>query len=233
MGSDLKLNIEEELVAFIDFVAPNLDVYEQAIFFHLLRRSHLSGTDVLTIGLKSARKEMGFGTGDNSRPMSEGTITRKVQGLIDKGILEKLNSTRQGTVLRVVLPSKSRFIEQHIEKLKKLDIEEIDFFSDPLGRAAILEREFHMCFYCRAKLDENNYVMEHIISRPNGSNGYQNIVAACRACNNKKSEKSAEDHLRNLYREDFLSRSEFLERKDALQAVTEGKLLPVISKSNK
>jgi len=219
----------QELQAFSDHVAPNLDVYEQAIFIYLLRHSYLEGSDSLVIGLKSARKKMGFGAGDASRPMSEATITKKVQSLEAKGLIQKSGSGRSGTRLTVLKPTETSFFSVASQPPIQQDIEEIDFFDDPVGREAILRREGGRCFYCFASLDKDNYVMEHVVSRPVGDGSYTNIVAACRTCNNKKSNVLAEDFLRTLYREKLLSEIEFQERLTALSDLKAGRLVPELS----
>ena len=84
----LQFEIGQELQVFSDHVAPNLDVYEQAIFVYLFRHSYLEGSDKITIGLKSARTKMGFGAGESCRAMSESTLTKKFQSLEDKGLIK-------------------------------------------------------------------------------------------------------------------------------------------------
>ncbi len=46
-------------------------------------------------------------------------------------------------------------------------------------------------------------VIEHVVSRPAGGNGYRNVVAACRQYNNRKGDSDAEDFLRILYAKGF------------------------------
>jgi len=77
--------------------------------------------------------------------------------------------------------------------------------------------------------NSNNFVMEHVISRPNGDNSYRNIVAACRSCNNKKDDLLAEDFLRTLYRNSLLSEDELKDRLDYLTKLKRGELRPEIS----
>ncbi|SUZ33844.1 hypothetical protein ROE7235_03619 [Roseibaca ekhonensis] len=222
----MKFEIGQELQVFSDHVAPVLGVYEQAIFIYLFRHSYLEGSDKVTIGMRTAAKKMGFGSGDGSRPMSEATMTKKIQSLEDKGLIKKIDSGRTGTVLHVKLPTETEYFRIIEEAPEALSVEDLDFFKDPVGREAILIREGSRCFYCFASLDRNNYVMEHVVSRPEGDGGYKNIVAACRSCNNKKSEKSADTHLRNLYRARVLSEEEFQERLQALDDLGAGKLIP-------
>lgn len=91
----------------------------------------------------------------------------------------------------------------------------------------ILKREEWTCFYCLAQLDENNHVIEHVVSRPQGDNSYRNVVAACRRCNNRKSALLAEDFLRSLYRSGILSGDEFAGRISLIAKLSAGELKPV------
>ena len=224
----MTFDLRHEMIAFSDFVAPMLDVYEQAIFVYLLRHSHIEGSRSLTIGLKSSRHRIGLGSGDASRPMSESTLTKKILSLESKGLIERQGSGRSGTVLEVKLPSETGYANVTETAVDPFDIETFDFFEEVKGRAAILEREGHKCFYCFARLDSENYVMEHVVSRPEGNGSYRNIVAACRSCNNSKSERSAETHLRNLLRSRKLADDEFQERLEALDNLKAGRLVPLL-----
>lgn len=69
-------------------------------------------------------------------------------------------------------------------------------------------------------------MIEHIVSRPKGNNGYRNVVAACRECNNRKKNMPAADYIRKLYREGVLSLEDFKTRLSLLEAVLEGRLRP-------
>jgi HNH endonuclease len=71
-------------------------------------------------------------------------------------------------------------------------------------------------------------VIEHVISRPSGNNSYRNVVAACRDCNNRKGNSEAEDFLRVLFRERFLSNDEFEQRLSHLQRLQAGELRPTL-----
>ena len=108
----------------------------------------------------------------------------------------------------------------------QVNLEDLNFFAAPENRKLILEREDWHCFYCLAKLDENNHVIEHVVSRPEGNNSYRNVVAACRRCNNRKSDSPAEDFLRSLYREGLLSGDEFSARLSLLSRLFAGDLKP-------
>jgi 5-methylcytosine-specific restriction endonuclease McrA len=96
------------------------------------------------------------------------------------------------------------------------------------NRLAILRREGKQCFYCRRVLDRSNYVIEHASSRPDGDNSYRNVVAACRGCNNRKGSEAADDFLRSLYRDGYLTAEELRKRIDALRSLRDGELKPDI-----
>jgi 5-methylcytosine-specific restriction endonuclease McrA len=102
----------------------------------------------------------------------------------------------------------------------------MDFFDDPANRLLLLKREDYKCFYTFQKLDKDNFIVEHVVSRPVGNNSYRNCVAASREANNKKGTTSAEDFLRRLFRENYLSESEFLDRMKVLAQLKDGLLKP-------
>jgi hypothetical protein len=68
--------------------------------------------------------------------------------------------------------------------------------------------------------------VEHVVSRPAGENSYRNCVAAAREANNKKGATSAEDFLRRLFRENYISEAEFQDRMLALARLKDGLLKP-------
>ena len=106
------------------------------------------------------------------------------------------------------------------------DIESEDFFEVEENRLCILARDGNQCFYCLRQLTRENHVIEHVISRPTGNNGYRNVVAACRECNNRKGSSTADDWLRTLYREGFLDAAAFQDRQSHLDRLRAGELKP-------
>ena len=216
-------------IEFVDFMAPKMDTYEQSIYLYIFRYSRLIDQEEVVIGFKSERKRMACGIGEQGKPMSEGTVYKKLQSLETKGFIKILASEWSGRRIKLFLPHEiSGIIPEKIEE-KKLNLEEMDFFEIEENRKMILERECWRCFYCMCKLNSNNFVMEHVISRPNGDNSYRNIVAACRSCNNKKDDLLAEDFLRTLYRNSLLSEDELKDRLDYLTKLKRGELRPEIS----
>jgi 5-methylcytosine-specific restriction endonuclease McrA len=105
----------------------------------------------------------------------------------------------------------------------------MDFFEVPENRLLILKREDYKCFYSLQRLDEKNFVVEHVVSRPNGNNSYRNVVAASREINNRKGSMTAEEFLRKLFRDGFLSASELEDRLLKLVRLQAGEIKPVLS----
>ena len=219
----------EFIIAFEDHLAPKLATYEQAIYLYVYRHSRLIGKDEVVIGFKSARRKLAFGVGVRGTPMSEHVIYDKLRSLQGKRCVEILGSERTGTRLRLFLPNEIPGLVPLASVEEPVDLEAIDFFSVPEHREAILRREGHRCFYCLRNVDDQTYVIEHVISRPEGDNSYRNLVAACRECNNRKGAVTAEEFLRTLYRDALLERAEFEVRLDLLGKLRSGKLKPVIN----
>ena len=226
------MEAKEFIQEFQDHLAPRLDTYEQAIYLYLFRHSRLQGKAEIIVGLKSARAQMAFGVGENGKPMSEHSCYKRVRSLEAKGCLDILGSERTGTKVRLRLPSEIEGLIPLEQVEATLNLEEMDFFDVPENRSAIVRREKNKCFYCLRSITLSNYVIEHVISRPEGNNSYRNLVASCLSCNNKKGSMLAEDFLRILYRNGFLSDADFEQRLVALQLLKQGELKPEILAGN-
>lgn len=223
------MDLDRFLKDFHDHLAPRLDTYEQAIYLYVFRHSRLLGAEDVVIGFKSARRRMACGIGQMGKPMSENTAYEKLQSLESKGCLSVLDSTRAGRKIRLLLPSEIPGVVVSDPSPQLLDLEAEDFFAVDTNRPRILAREGHRCFYCLRQLTPENYVIEHVVSRPAGNNSYRNVVAACRQCNNRKDASSAEDWLRTLYREGLLGASEFQDRMSHLERLRAGELKPPVA----
>ena len=220
------MDLEQFLKDFQDHLAPRLDTYEQAIYLYLFRHTRLVGLDEVVVGFRSARRRMACGIGEKGTPMSAGTAYEKLRSLQEKGCIDVIDSHRDGRRIRVNVPSEIPGVVVASEARVVPDLEAEDFFEVEGNRARILVREGYRCFYCVRLLNGENYVVEHVVSRPVGGNGYRNVVAACRQCNNRKGPSSAEDWLRTLYREGFLEASVFQDRLSHLEWLHAGELKP-------
>lgn len=211
-----------------DNLAPKLDVYEQAVYLYILRHTEIESKRETVIGFKSARKKLGFGIGKAGSPPSEGVIYEKLKSLETKGCVSLLGSERSGTRIRIFLPREIHGLIVDAPPVPRITLEDMDFFTSTENRKLILERENWKCFYCLIELDENNHVIEHVVSRPKGNNSFRNVVASCRRCNNRKSETLAIDFLRGLYREGLLSAEDLETRVAYLERLNSGELRPTL-----
>ena len=158
--------------------------------------------------------------------MSESSVAKKIASLQAKGALTVVRTTHSGRLMQLHLPTEIPGLIKVPEQLPSLDIEDMDFFVEPENRERLLRREGHRCFYTLKALTKDNFIVEHVVSRPHGNNSYRNCVAASREANNRKGSMSAEDFLRRLWRENFLSDDEFVGRQQALQDLRAGNLVP-------
>lgn len=221
---------EEHIKDIIDFAEPKMDVYEFAIYMYLIRHTRLIGKEEGLFGFKSIRKSMVIGVGVKGTPMSEGMCYDRLKSLETKGFIKSISSEHKGTRIRVFYPLEIEGLVSHLSEIQnnEIDIEEIDFFDISENRLKILERDKWECFYCFKKLNEDNYVLEHVVSRPEGKNTYRNLVASCRTCNNKKDKLNVDDFLRQLYRDNLISDTELRTISDNIIKLKNGDLKPEI-----
>ena len=225
------IDLQQFITEFQDHLAPKLDTYEQAIYLYIFRHSRLLGLEEATIGFKSARSRIACGIGEHGKPMSEGSAYKKLQSLEQKKAISILRTEHTGRLIRLHLPHEIPGLIPTPEEAKQVSLEEIDFFEVPENRLLILEREDRRCFYSLVALDKDNFVIDHVVSRPNGDNSYKNLVAASREANNRKGSMAAEEFLRKLLREGYLNEVEFEERLLQLARLKAGELKPIVKGS--
>jgi hypothetical protein len=217
------------LLDFHDRMVPLLDVYEQSIYLYIIRMSRLIGQDDVVIGFKSARKQLAFGVGKANTPPSERICYDKVRSLESKGFVKVLGSEWKGMRISPLLPSEIPSLAPEDVIAQFVALEDMDFFENPENRMFIREREKNLCFYCQTQLNDSNYVIEHVVSRPEGNNSYSNLVAACRTCNNRKGDIDAKDFMRTLYREGVLSQEDLKDRMSHIELLLDGELKPNVA----
>src|SRR5690606_602006 len=63
----------------------------------------------------------------------------------------------------------------------------------PLTKEMLLARDRHICAYCAQKFRANQMDLEHIVPKSRGGeDSWMNLVAACRACNERKANRTPE-----------------------------------------
>jgi hypothetical protein len=195
----------------VDYLVPllRLKVTEQALYFYLMRHSHLKGSRLVTL----LKKTLGEGI-----QRSEFNLNEHLGRLARKGCVAFRGRESGGVVLEVFRP------EEIVEWLtrgawKKVDLDQPLMASkDPAKRRALLRRDRGRCFYCRERLSIGVLHVDHLepISG-GGSTRMENCVASCERCNREKGSAPAARYLYMLYRLHRLSRKQYKERVRALR----------------
>lgn len=224
------MDIELFFKEYIDYVVPRLETIEQSIYLYAVRHTLLENKENVLVSISSSAKSNAFGLSGRGGAMGISSTRDKVYTLQDKGFLKVVDSTPTGLRIKAVFPSEIPSIKAIEEKMEaKIPLEELDFYTEPNLRQAIRAREGNRCFYSLQKITDENFTVDHVVSRPEGKNTYNNLVATTKAMNNRKSNMSAEDFLRTLFRDDLLSESEFQERLQVLQQLKAWELKPSIN----
>ncbi len=213
---------------FQDFLAPRLDVYEQAVYLYILRHSRLVGKPRLTVELKSVRHKIARGLGRAGSRITTDTFLEKLRSLDSKGCVKLAEGHDDAPDVRVLLPSEMPGLIGKDRRAPEPDLEKMDFLNLAANRRMILEREEGRCFYCLRRLNESSVTIVQVSTRPPGDDGYRNVVAACRRCGTRKGDSSAEDLLRVLYREGAVNSDVLADRLEALKQLRDGKLRPPV-----
>lgn len=222
--------LREFFQQFQDHLAPKLDTYEQAIYLYIFRHGRFIDQEEVVIGFKSARVRMATGLGVGGTSMSQGSAYKRLASLEARGCITVVQTEHKGTRIRLHLPKEiAGIVPASQPPPAEIDLESVDFYNDAQNRLAILKRENFRCFYTLKQIDANSFVVDHVISRPGGNNSYRNVVAASREANNRKGATSAEDFVRQLFREGFLSEQELASRLKALTDLRTGALKPSLS----
>ena len=214
---------------FQDFLAPRLDVYEQAVYLYILRHTRLVGKPRLTVELKSVRHRIARGLGRRGSRITSDTFLEKLRSLDAKGCVKLAEGHDDAPDVRVLLPSEMPGLMGKGKRPPEQDLDKMDFLNVAAHRRLILEREEGRCFYCLRRLTESSASIVQVSTRPPGDEGYRNVVAACRRCSTRKGDSSPEDLLRVLYREGAVNSDVLADRLEALKQLREGKLKPPVA----
>lgn len=104
---------------------------------------------------------------------------------------EKINAARRAYCAKNPEWARARDMHRRVKRRNLMCVQH--FTADDV--AATLTLQSHRCFYCLASL-LSGYEVDHMtpLSR-GGSNGAENIVCACRACNRKKHKQTAAEFI--------------------------------------
>lgn len=217
--------LREILIDIQDRVVPLLDSYEQSIYHYVFRHTYLADKKQILFSTRSA--EIGFGSGDRTKPPSGKTKSDRLKSLEQKGCIKIVERSNKGMLVEIVLPSQMSFLQIEEVISVELNLEELDFYKNKRLLPCILEREGFTCFYTGRKISAENCYLDHVIPQAKGgNNSYRNIVATCFDANSMKNDKDAEEFARLLYRAELITLDEFNFLKRKISALRNGELVP-------
>ena len=100
---------------------------------------------------------------------------------------------------RVVHSPSVRMPEPSVIRL--LEYIHIPYERTSLSRKNVLLRDHNTCQYCARASSPHELTLDHVVPRSRGgSSGWENLVACCRACNNRKGDRTPEEARMRLIR---------------------------------
>lgn len=225
-----KLDAAQVWKDFEDLLAPRLSLTssDRVVYSHLFRHSRLEGK----LQFPFTTPWLARGTG-----LCCQTARDSLRRLNSQGVLDVIERSHQGYVVRLRLPQEVRAVRTPrippsrpaVLPLTPQSIDDTDFLQTTPLRRAIHHREGSRCFYCLRRVNRRTRCLDHVVPRVSaGGNSYRNLVSCCSDCNMQKSGRSAEEHLRELYRDRRLGEAELNARLRALDDLAAGKLKPTL-----
>jgi hypothetical protein len=184
--------IEDLISDFVDYLMPELTPYETSLYLFMLRNSILrDGSKQIRIGKRTMAQ--GYGTGSRGVKTNYAHMTKVIKGLEQKGCVVIGDTTREGTLYKIILARDVPMVKERIASLLPPPEEE-DYFTAPQKRLAVFERDDWTCQYCGEKVTKENATLDHYIPQAKGGTHVKaNLRTCCLICNGIKSGKSFEE----------------------------------------
>jgi hypothetical protein len=215
------VDVETTLKQCEDYLFPamSMTVRERSIYYHLFRHTRLIGKEQGLFAIDPLASSLGVST----------SIRVDLRSLHQRGCIRIEDRSRNGHLIRVLLPEEIDGVVPTHEPAETLDIELIDFFTHRRYLAALLTRENGACFYCLRQVRPDICQLDHVAAQASGpNNSYRNIVVSCHDCNTTKQATAAPDFVRLSYRRGLLSQGDLEGQLSALEMLEAGKLVPDI-----
>jgi len=215
----MDMNATARDIEDILFQRLELDVWERALYWHLLRHTHVEGRPMFVTGLEALSRKTAASTTK---------LREAIRSMAAKGCITIDDRNRAGHAITVLLPEQIPGLLV-VTQTAPIEIEQLDFYQDRRYLEALMERQQGQCVYCLRMLTAESAVLDHLVSQmAGGSNSHKNIVVACHACNSGKQASSADEFLRLLYRQGVLGQDDLKARLELVSKISGGALVPVI-----
>lgn len=124
-------------------------------------------------------------------------VLRQLESLEEKGSIKIGDTTRDGTLYTIILPSDVPLV---VEKRSLKTVQEPDdFYNDPEKRREVYERDQWICQYCGERVSPENATLDHFVPQSKGgTHKKENLRTACLLCNSIKSGKTHEEAAMHL-----------------------------------
>lgn len=186
------MNTQEILCQFVDYLMPDLTPHEASMYIFLFRQSYLKDSSPsIRIGQRTIAQL--YGRGPKMATPSRTHVLRQIKQLEDKGCIRVGDTTRDGTLYEIVLPTD---VPSVIEKISVANDTEtdVDWYTDQTRRQQIFARDRWTCQYCGEIVAKDNATLDHFLPRcKGGTNQKENLRTACLTCNSIKSGKTYEE----------------------------------------
>lgn len=64
----------------------------------------------------------------------------------------------------------------------------------PLSRRTVISRDHYTCQYCGCQFGRSDLTLDHVVPRSRGgATAWENVVAACRGCNQRKGNRTPDE----------------------------------------
>ncbi len=176
---------------FVDYLLTELTPYEVSFYLYLLRNSRLkNNAPTLRVGKRTISYACGKGTRSDKANFQH--VTKVLKSLEGKGCIKIGDTTREGTLYHVNLPSEVALVKEKIAT--KIQTEDTDYFNNPEKREELFKRDKYQCHYCGETVTRDNATLDHLIPQSKGGkNTKDNLKTSCLMCNSIKSGKTYEE----------------------------------------
>lgn len=196
------VDIREAVRDIVDLLFPLLRPYEAGFYVYFFRHSWAeTGQPLVRVTYRALRSEVArsnFRRADFQYSLSPNTVRIALGGLAALGATRREEVARNlGAVYRVFLPREIEACRRRLAVAEAAGAQATgDFYNVRANRRKVYERDGYTCRYCGTPVTPYTATLDHLVPMAaGGTNGLDNLVTACLACNTRKGKKPLGDFL--------------------------------------